>query len=214
MTREEQIKFCEKCEFRKFDAKQGIICSLTEKPATFVDRCGFFKEDITVLQNKTESKKTYDINGSKVRLSKEMYEKLKMEQNYGKAIISGLIVGILGAFLWGLITVTTYFQIGYMAIAIGAGVGFTVRKFGNGIQISFGVIGAVISFFSVVLGNFLSQIGFIALQYDVDYWEVFQWVDFPIFNQIMKETFNLIDIIFYAIAISEGYAFAFKKIKN
>lgn len=214
MTREEQVKFCEKCEFRKFDSKQGIICNLTNNPANFVDRCAFFNEDLNALQNSSEPKKTYDINGSKVRLSNDMYEKLKMEQNYGKAILSGLIVGILGAFLWGIITVTTNFQIGYMAIAIGAGVGYTVRIFGKGIQISFGIIGAVISFFSVVLGNFLSQIGFIATEYDAGYWEVFQWVDFSIFKQIMKETFSFIDIIFYLIAITEGYAFAFKKFEN
>jgi uncharacterized RDD family membrane protein YckC len=42
MTREEHLKFCTICQHQKFDAQQGIICSLTERPAEFEGTCPAF----------------------------------------------------------------------------------------------------------------------------------------------------------------------------
>src|SRR5690606_41708657 len=60
-------------------------------------------------------------------LSDKNLEKFRSEQELPKAIITGIVVGLIGALLWGAITVITEFQIGFMAIAIGAGVGLSMR---------------------------------------------------------------------------------------
>jgi len=212
MTREEQLIFCKKCLNRKMDMKQGLICNLTGQKATFENECADFKIDETVKVVPLDDNEGLQTSEIKQKLSPEIIEKLKMEQNLVAGILSGLIVGILGAVLWGVITVSTGFQIGYMAIAIGAGVGFAIRKFGNGIDNIFGFWGAGISLFSVLLGNFLSIIGFIANAEGLGYFETLTLLDYSYLPELMTETFSIIDLVFYGIAIYEGYRFSFRLI--
>jgi len=212
MTREEQLIFCKKCLNRKMDMKQGLICNLTGQKATFENECADFKIDETVKVVPLDDKEGLQTSEIKQKLSPEIIEKLKMEQNLVSGILSGLIVGILGAILWGIITVATGFQIGYMAIAIGAGVGLAIRKLGNGIDNIFGFWGAGISLFSVLLGNFLSIIGFIANAEGLGYFETLTLLDYNYVPELLAETFSIIDLVFYGIAIYEGYRFSFRLI--
>ncbi len=212
MTREDQLFFCKKCLNRKMDMKQGLICNLTEVKAAFQSECPDFKLDETVKEKPLDDQKGLQSAEIKQNLSLETIEKLRMEQKLIPGILSGLIVGIAGAILWGIITVATGFQIGYMALAIGAGVGLTVRKFGNGIDPIFGFWGAGISLFSVLLGNLLSIIGFIANSEGLGYIETLSGFDYNYLPQIMKETFSMIDLLFYGIAVFEGYKFSFRVI--
>ncbi len=149
-----------------------------------------------------------------VEIPHEILENLKSEQNLPKAIISGIAAGIICAILWGAITVITNYQIGYLAIALGAGVGFTIRYFGKGITAIFGISGAIIAILSTVLGNFLSIIGYVANYEGLGYFETLTLFDYSQLIPVMTETFSFMDIIFYAIAGYEGYKFAFRVITN
>ena len=172
----------------------------------------YFKHDETVKEKPLDDIEGLQPNEVKHKLSPEILEKLRMEQRMIPGILSGIIVGVVGAILWGIITVVTEFQIGYMAIAIGAGVGLTIRKFGNGIDPIFGYLGAGISLFSVLLGNFLSIILFIANSERLGYLETLFLFDYNYLPQAMEATFSIMDLFFYAIAIFEGYKFSFRKI--
>ncbi|MDZ7604029.1 MAG: hypothetical protein U5K79_00240 [Cyclobacteriaceae bacterium] len=121
-----------------------------------------------------------------------------------------MIVGIAGAALWGAITLLTNYQIAYMAVGIGVGVGFVIRKFGNGVQQLFGYMGAGIALFSVVLGNFLSIIGFIANSEELGYFDTLLLFDYSYLPVLMTETFSVIDLIFYGLALYTGYKFSFR----
>lgn len=57
---------------------------------------------------------------------------------------------------------STEYQIGYMAIAVGFLVGFVIRLTGKGIDKIFGISGAILAIFGCLLGNLLSNVGFIA----------------------------------------------------
>ena len=212
MTREEQFVFCRKCHNRKMDRQRGLICSLTSEKPTFQKECSDFKLDETVKEKPLDDKEGLQPEEVKQKLSPEILEKLRMEQNLMLGIISGAIVGIAGAILWGIISVVSGFQIGYMALAIGAGVGFSIRKFGNGIDQIFGYCGAGISLVSVLLGNFLSIIGFIANSEGLGYFETLFVFNYSYLPEVMVETFSMIDLVFYGIAMFEGYKFAFRKI--
>ena len=212
MTCEEQLFFCKKCLNRKMDMKQGLICSLTGDKAEFQNECSDFKYDETVKEIFLDDKEAFLPYDIKQELSSEIIEKLRMEQKLISGILHGIIVGIVGAILWGIITVVTGFQIGLIAVAIGAGVGLTIRKFGNGIDLIFGYLGAGISLFSVLLGNFLSIIGVIANSEGLGYFETLLFFDYNYFPQVMGATFEIIDLVFYGIAIFEGYKFSFRKI--
>lgn len=150
----------------------------------------------------------------KQEFSYEAYEKLRMEQNLILGIILGLIVGVVCAILWGIITVVTNYQIGYMAIAVGALVGLTVRKFGKGIDATFGYAGAIIALISVVLGNVLSLIGYSVQGLEIEYVEALKTYDYSLIPDQMAAFFSYIDLLFYGIAVYVGYHFSFRKIKK
>lgn len=210
MTREEQLVFCEKCLNRKMDINQGLICSITNQKATFDNECNDFKLDESFKKTNYDDIGSIRTNVSNNKISPEIFEKLKNEQNLKSGILSGLVAGMIGAILWGAITVATNFQIGYMAIAIGAGVGFTVRKFGDGIDQIFGIWGAIIALFSVILGNFFSIIGFIGNELNLGFFETLFLFDYSYLPDVMYESFNVIDLLFYVIAMYEGYRFSFR----
>lgn len=120
------------------------------------------------------------------------------------------MVGFIGALLWAAITVATGYQIGYMAIAIGAGVGISMRVFGKGMDQIFGISGAIIAIVSCLLGNYFSLVGSIANYENLGYFETFSLINLSEIIPMMKETFSGMDLFFYAIAGYEGYKFAFR----
>ncbi|MEQ8242556.1 hypothetical protein [Fulvivirga sp.] len=209
MTRDEQLAFCKKCLNRKMDFQKGIVCSITGEQATFQGDCSDFKLDETVKEE-LNSVDPIETDTVIAQLSDDVLVNLRSEQNFGMALTSGIAVGLAGAILWGAITVATNYQIGYMAIAIGAGVGFTMRLFGKGIDQIFGISGGIIAVLSCVIGNFFSIIGFIATSEGLGYLETLFMFDFAYFIPVMTETFSGMDIFFYAIAGYEGYKFSFR----
>ena len=170
MRREEQLTFCKRCTNRKMDIQLGLICSLTGEKANFENECPDFNMDESV---KMEPEASEPLEQQEVRsaLSNEVLERLRLEQNLPLAIVSGVGAGLIGAILWGVITVTTNYQIGYMAIAIGAGVGFSMRFLGKGIDQVFGITGGAIAVLSCFVGNFFSVIGFYANTEDLEFLE-------------------------------------------
>jgi hypothetical protein len=80
------------------------------------------------------------------------------EKNLLLGGLAGLAAAIVGAVIWAVITVTTDHQIGWMAIGVGALVGFALR-IGNGGK-TFGILGALFALFGCVLGNYFSLIAF------------------------------------------------------
>jgi len=138
-------------------------------------------------------------------------ETLKLEQNLVLGIIGGLIGCVIGAVLWATITYFTERQIGWMAVAIGFLVSLGVRILGRGISKSFGVAGAIIAFLGVVLGNFLAWIGFIAKELDLSYLEMLVNFNYSMVFELFKETFSIVDILFYSLAIYTGYMGSFRR---
>ncbi len=209
MTREQHLKFCKKCTNRRLDMKIGLLCNLTGKKADFENECKSFEIDNSVIE-KIDNTEAVEHNEVLNKLSDKNIAKFKSEQEYSKALITGIIVGIIGAVLWGLITVSTGYQIGYMAIAIGAGVGFSMRVLGKGIDQVFGITGGIIALLSCLLGNFLSIIGFIANAEGLGYLETLSLFDYSQLIPIMSEAFSPIDLLFYGIAAYAGYKFSFR----
>jgi hypothetical protein len=132
------------------------------------------------------------------------------EPNLPVAILGGLVAALAGALVWALITVTTKFQIGFMAVGVGFLVAWTVRTFGKGHTQVFGVIGGSCALLGCLLGNLLSACGFIAQQNSAPVVDVtLKVLGSPAFvASILQETFNGMDLLFYAIAVYEGYKLA------
>ncbi len=209
MSRQLLLESCKKCTKRQMDFHHGLVCSLTGRHADFVGTCPSFNFDATA---KISSNDALSAEDGLVAVSNTDLERLLLEQNYPFGLLAALAAGLIGAVLWGVVTVITNYQIGYMAIAIGAGVGYSMRYFGKGIDQVFGITGAALAVISCVIGNFLSIIGFLANQEGLGYFETLLLFDYAYFVPVMTESFGLMDLAFYGFAGYEGYKFAFREI--
>ncbi len=209
MTREEHLKFCKKCINRKPNMQVGLLCNLTGEKADFENDCKSFELDHLVVEH-IDDEDAVEHNEVINKLSDKNIAKFKSEQNLTTALITGIVVGIIGAVLWGTITVATGYQIGYMAIAIGAAVGLSMRFTGKGIDQIFGISGGIIAIFSCLLGNFFSIVGYVADAEGLGYMETLGLFDYGQLIPIMSEIFSPIDLLFYGIAAFQGYKLAFK----
>ncbi len=210
MTREQHLQFCQKCTNRKLDLEQGLICSLTNKVADFEEHCENFDRDESVVEKSQDS----DLSPQEVisELSEELKDQLRTHQNLVYAIVGGLFLSLICAIAWAAITVSTGYQIGYMAVGVGFLVGFGVRFFGAGIDDIYGYIGGILALLGCLLGNLFGQVGFAAQAEGLGYFETLTFLDVDTIILIYKESFSFMDLLFYGFAIFEGYKLAFRKI--
>jgi hypothetical protein len=141
-------------------------------------------------------------------------ENLKLEQNLGLGMIGGAAAGLVGAVLWAAVTYLTEYQIGWLALGVGILVGLGVRWLGKGIDRIFGIAGGVIALVSVVLGNFLTALGYVAKAYEIGFLQVLQQFDYSLTFELMKVTFTAMDLLFYGLAVYAGYRYSFRKISR
>jgi hypothetical protein len=141
-------------------------------------------------------------------LQEEYLAHLRKDQNLGMAVVAGAGASLVGAVLWAVVTVMTGWQIGFMAIGVGILVGFAVRFFGKGVDIPFGIVGAVFSLLGCVFGNFLSIYGFAADAYNVGYFEVFGLVETNLVIDQFVANMGFMDLFFYGFALYEGFKFS------
>ena len=141
-------------------------------------------------------------------IHEEYLAHLRKDQNLAMAVVAGFGASIIGGILWTVVTVATGWQIGYMAIGVGILVGFAVRFLGKGVDIPFGIIGAVFALLGCVLGNFLSIYGLTAQSFGVGYFEIFGLIETSVVIDHFITNSGFMDLLFYGIALYEGYKFA------
>lgn len=142
-------------------------------------------------------------------ISREDYERLRAEQRLSIALLAGIAAAIIGGIGWAAITFATEYQIGYMAIAVGFLVGFAVRL-GKGIDKIFGIVGGLFALIGCLLGNFLSLVFFACKQEHLSVLNALTALDYTKVPAIMSEAFSAMDLLFYGIAVYEGYRFSFR----
>lgn len=132
------------------------------------------------------------------------------DSNLLGAVLGGLIAALVGAVIWAAITVALKYQIGFMAVGVGFLVAWAVRTLGKGRSNLFGLIGGCFAFFGCLLGNLLSACGFIAADRSEPVLSTTMKVltNPAIAGDILQATFNGMDVLFYAIAVYEGYKLA------
>ena len=141
-------------------------------------------------------------------------QRLKSEQNLVLAALAGGVAALLGACIWAAVTVTTNYQIGWMAVGVGFLVGYAVRSFGKGIDKSFGIAGAGWSLAGCAAGNLLTIVGTISNQQNIPIVNILEKLDLEIVASLMQATFNPMDLLFYGIAVYEGYRFSFRQVSQ
>jgi len=163
------------------------------------------EENQDVMAEKTE----FEIDEMKYQ---QFINAIEGNQNLHLGIIGGLVAAVIGASIWAAVTVITDFQIGWMAVGIGFLVGFAVRVTGKGISKSFGYVGAILALASCLAGNLFSICVIISKQEAIPFFYLLTRLNPQIIAELMKSTFSPIDLLFYGIAVYEGYRFSFIQI--
>ena len=101
-----------------------------------------------------------------------------------------------------------------MAVGVGILVGFAVRTFGKGLDLRFGIAGAALALAGCLMGNIFASCIAISNEYQVPLFQVIGSLQWSIIADIYIHTFNPIDILFYGIALYEGYRFSFLRISE
>ena len=143
-----------------------------------------------------------------------MVQELQADQNLSFGIVGGIVAAAIGAAIWAIITAVTNYQIGWMAVGVGFLVGYAVRISGKGIDKTFGVVGAVLSILGCFAGNLLTACMIISKHQHIPVLQVLSRLDPEIVIEIMKATFSPMDLLFYAIAVYEGYRFSFRRLSK
>ena len=136
------------------------------------------------------------------------------DQNLSMGILAGIVAAALGAVAWAVVTALTNYQIGWMAVGVGFLVGFSIRQFGKGFDSIFGISGAVLSLVGCLLGNLLTVCIVISRQESVPFVDLLNRLNPAIAMELMKVTFSPIDLLFYGIAVYEGYKLSFRRISE
>ena len=155
---------------------------------------------------------TVDLTAIKTKLEAAIrqHEEDKLRQNLPLGVAAGIVAAIVCAALWAAISVVTGYQIGYMAIGVGAAVGFMVRKVGKGVTPVFGIVAAVIAVLGCLLGNYFSVLGYVAFDAGAGIFELMSFLGFGGSLEVMVESFHPIDILFYILAVSAAYKMGYK----
>jgi hypothetical protein len=148
-----------------------------------------------------------------IRLESYLRE-LRDNQNLGVGLLAGAAAATVGAGIWAAVTVITNYQIGWMAVGVGFLVGYAVRVFGKGLDLPFRIMGAVLSLLGCLAGNLLTVCVLVARQQDLSLGAVLSGLDPGTAIQFLKVTFSPMDLLFYGIAVYEGYQFSIRRLTS
>ena len=127
--------------------------------------------------------------------------------NYLLAFILGGVAAFVGGYIWYGITSASDTKWGIVALLIGAMVGFAVY-FGSGRKLmwSFGFIGALAAVVGLLWGDYLIYKEMLSqAAYEAGVSLELAKLVFP-FSEYLHETTGILDIIFYVLALVEGFA--------
>lgn len=136
------------------------------------------------------------------------------EGSAARAQLAGLVSGLLGALLWGLVTYFSHLIIGYFAIGLGIMVGFAVKAFGKGSGTHFALIGGAYALMSCFLGMLFCLLFFAAASEKIPFTQILFMVDYGEIAKIYFQAFEVIDIVFYAIAFATAFKISLNPLKR
>jgi hypothetical protein len=137
-----------------------------------------------------------------------------VRQRFSLALAGGLAAAGLGATGWALTAMATSHQTAWMALAVGLLVGGTVQTLGRGSGKPFGCLGAGLTVLGCLLGNLLSVCTLVAGQQGLSTPAVLAHVcrDPALIAAAMIATFHPLDLLFYGIALYEGYHLSLRRV--
>jgi hypothetical protein len=159
-----------------------------------------------------EASEPLDVEGDPAH--EDAIEQLRARQNLGLAIPAGIVAALLGAVLWAAFSYVTGYELGIVVIAIGAVIGYAIRRVGHGIDPVFGVVGGACAALSWALGTVLSDIAFLAQQAGRPFFDVLSLLGIRQSIQFAIDNVQAMDFLFLAIAVWEGWKFSHWRLRG
>jgi len=141
-------------------------------------------------------------------------QRLREQENFLLAIVAGVLAALTGAAIWTGVTIVTGYKIGYIAIAVGFIVALAIRFAGKGLGSKFQLLGAILAFLGCAIGNFFTLCYFIAENEGLGFFQVLTLIDLAAIPELMISTFSGMDLLFYGIAIYEGYRLSLRQLSE
>lgn len=220
MTREEYLQWCNTCAYKALDAYGEVVCSFSGRMADFNGTCPSYKN----VENGAAESSAAETSDQAPQMSPEqaaaakreaairkkdaLVAKMEGEQNLLNGILASTLAGLAGAAVWAFITVATGYQLAILAIGLGALVGVAMRYFGKGLSLKYGIIGGAVALISVILGNYFSVIGMLSSQTGVGFFAVLGEIPLSAIPEVLAETFDIIDLLFYGLAVAQGFKYS------
>jgi hypothetical protein len=164
------------------------------------------------MADETQEQRVQQENAVDPLILQAALQRLRSEQNLVFAVLAGGVAALFGACVWAAVTFATSFQIGWMAVGVGFLVGYAVRTFGKGIDKSFAIVGSAWSLAGCAVGNLLSVVGVISTRQNIPFFDILEKLNPEIVANLMQATFSPMDLLFYGIAVYEGYRFSFRQV--
>jgi len=139
---------------------------------------------------------------------------VERDQNMVGGLLGGLAAAAVGATAWALITITTEREFALVAIGIGFLVGYGVRISGKGVTTRFGVMGAAFALLGCLAGKLMTIVILVSNEQQLPFADVTTalMTNPAAVIEILVATFHPLDLLFYGIALYEGYRFSFRRI--
>jgi len=141
----------------------------------------------------------------------EVMAALRAEQSISRGLLAGIAAALVSALVWGLISKATGYEVGWIAIGVGFLVGFAVRIFGKGLDTRFQVMGAVLAGLAVALGRIVAVCMFASEGSNMGTFELLFSLGLGDMLDLLKETFSGMDLLFYGLAVWEGWQFSLRQ---
>ena len=128
-----------------------------------------------------------------------------------KGLIISVFLGVVSTVLWVIVVKLTGYNLGIAAIGVGVIVSQGFVWGGKGTSAVWGIVAATIAGLSIFLGNAISVMSLVAEYYDIALIELSRVIYFEQLFVFMVDTFEVYDIVFYAIALQTAYKRSFVK---
>lgn len=138
----------------------------------------------------------------------DIYEAPEPSQNFPLAVAAGLGAALVGAVLWAAFTYVTGYELGLIAVALGAFVGIAIRKAGNGREAHFAFLGVVCAALGCLLGIILSYDAFLAKEAGQPFLSTMAQLGVGGSIELALKAGSPMDFLFIAIAIWEAFKFS------
>jgi len=133
--------------------------------------------------------------------------------NPKKGFVAALIFGLVGAIIWAIVVKETGYNVGFVAILIGLLISQGFVWAGKTDSSIWGVVAAVIAALSIFIGKIFGIIIVVAEFYGITVLQLLEVIDYGQLMNFMVETFEVFDLVFYAIAIQTAYKRSFNNVK-